>query len=611
MKRLLTISLAAALLLASAAGCSSKTVKRSEKGKGKTTSLKRTMVFETTYPPESYKPVVGRYGGRLVLANMGEPKSFNPITSSESSTRDYIGSMYRVLVEADPWTQEPIPALATEWSMDETGKVWTFKLRQDVTWSDGHPFTVDDLVFTYETIYDKSLACSMRDLITGPNGEQWQIDKIDDYTVKFTLFEKNAVFLQIMAGVFIIPKHKYEPLVDSGKFNEALGPNTDPNEIVGIGPFLLEKYEPGTKVILKRNPRYYQKDAAGNQLPYLDKIVFLLVPDWDMQILKFRQKEIDYTAKVRGQDFPILKPLEEKDNFTIYKLGPVEAYGFVFFNQNTGVNPQTGKPFVEPHKLKWFRDVRFRQAVSHATDREFMVNSIHNGLGYPQYGPRNRYGSSYWCNRDMPRYEYDLDKARALLKEMGMEDRDGDGFLEDSDGNVVAFNLTTNNGNNIRLRTAEVIRKNLAELGIKVNFRPMNFNILVSKLDATFDWEACVMGLYGSDDPHWGYSVWTSSGRMHQWFPRQETPSTEWEAELDRLFEAGSKELDREKRRAIYFRWQEIVGEQQPFIYTAARERMVALRNKFGNVFPAPGHGMVSSGIFHNIEEVFVLEGAD
>lgn len=550
---------------------------------------------------EDYKPVAGKYGGRLVMATISEPKSFNPVVGNETSTGDYTDRMFLGLTRQNAWTYEVEPEMAVSWTSDESGLVWTIKLRPGVEWSDGQPFTADDVVFTYALMYNKDVQAPMRDLITGPKGEEWKVEKVDDLTVKFTLFDRNAIFPELI-GAMVLPKHKYEPIVAAGRFNDAMGSDSKPEDLVGTGPFMLGSYD-GTKVTLKRNPRYYRVDAQGQRMPYLDELVFLVVPSADVQILKFRQGEIDVTG-IRGSDYPIFSVPQQgtAGDYTIFKLGPAAGSEFLFFNMNNGTNAQTGQPYVEPYKLNWFRDKRFRQAVSHAIDRDFIVRSIMNGMGYPQYGPMNEASGYYFCNPNAPKFEYDLNKARALLKEMGLEDRNGDGIVEDAQGHQAAFNLTTNNGNDVRDKIAETLRKDLEKLGMKVNFRSMSFNILISKLNASFDWESCVMGLTGSAEPAWGANVWKSSGMTHQWFPKQKTPSTPWEARIDELFDQGVHELNKEKRREVYFEWQKIVGEEQPLIYTAAPERLIALRDKFGNIFPSRSP---MYAVTHNVDEIF------
>ncbi len=596
MKKTLTLLVLAAMgASALLAGCDRGTTRRSDRSEA-------TGEMQTAGIAEEYAPVAGTFGGRMVQATISEPKSFNPITSSETSTSDYTNLMFLGLTKVDPWTYEPQAELATRWEPDESGLVWTVHLRDDVTWSDGAPFSADDVLFTYDTIYNPDIPCSTRDIISGPNGERWAVEKVDAHTVRFTLYERNAIFPLLLA-TGIVPKHRFEPMVQAGTFASALGSNATARDFAVTGPFIVDRYDTGTgRVFMKRNPRYYRTDAAGQRLPYLDEILFVIVKDSSAAMLKFRQGETDIHG-IQGSDYPDMKPLERSGNFTIYGLGPAGGSEFLFFNQNTG-RGEDGKPYVVPHKLAWFRDTRFRQAVSYAIDRQFIVASIMNNLGYPQYGPMNHANEHlYFANPNMPRYEFDLDKARALLAEMGLKDRNGDGKLEDAAGNRVSFTLTTNTGNDVRMRVAETIRSDLERLGMEINFRPMQFNTLISKLDATYDWEACVMGLTGGPEPHWGANIWRSDTRMHMWFPYQKEPSTEWEAEINRLFAEGVAELDRQKRREIYFRWQQIVGEQQPFIYTAAPERLTAIRNTLGNVFPAP------FGTLHNIDEVF-LKGA-
>ena len=549
-------------------------------------------------PQADYKPVPGTFGGRIVQSTLSEPKSFNPITAGETSTTEYTGYIFLGLTRTNAWDNRVEPELALAWTPDETGLVWTVTLRPGVTWSDGAPFTADDVVFTYDTVYDERWTCSMRDIITGPNNEKWTVEKVDDLTVKFTLYDKNAIFPQLI-GEGVIPKHKFQPLVEKGKFNEELGANVNPDALVGTGPFLLAKYETGNRVTMRRNPRYYKTDAKGQRLPYLDEMVSLIVPSIDVAVLKFRQGETDVEG-IRGVDYPTFASPQTGVNYTIYKLGPAMGEVFLVFNQNTGKD-KDGRPHVEPYKCAWFRDVRFRRAVSHAVNRRFIIESIMNGLGYPQYGPMIPESGFYFASPNIPPIDYDLGRARALLKEMGLEDRNGDGVLEDADGHQVAFNLTTNSENDIRQKMSETIRKDLETLGMRVNFRSMTFNTLITKLDYTYDWEACIMGLTGGPEPAWGGNVWKSSGRLHMWFPREEKPSTPWETEIDRLFAEGMSELVPEKRRDIYFRWQEVVAEQQPFIYTALAERLTCLRDRFGNVFPAP-----IGGVLHNLDEVYV-----
>jgi len=550
-------------------------------------------------PREAYRPVVGRYGGRIIFSTISPPKSFNPITAGETSTTQFTANIFEGLTRTDAWTYEPEPLLATSWEHDESGLVWTVKLREGVQWNDGQPFTADDVVFTYmDVIYFPDITTSTRDIIT-IDGKQWQVSKVDDFTVRFELPVKCAIF-DLLIATEIIPKHKYEPMIRAGTFDSAMGADSKPEDIVGTGPFMLGSYETGQKVVLRRNPLYWRRDAEGNRLPYLDEIVYLVVQDQNADFLRFKNGETDATT-IRGEDFPILKPLEREGNFKIYQLGPAYGSQFVVFNMNPGTSAG-GKPYVTPHKRRWFSDVRFRQAVAYAIDRQTIIDSVMNGLGYPQYGPGTS-AMGYFYNPDVKTYDHNLDKARSLLRDMDLIDRDDDGVLEDAEGHKVEFTLMTNAENNQRTAIAEIVRKDLERLGMKANLRAIEFNALVTRLDKTFDWEAILLGLTGGPEPHWGANVWKSSGRIHMWYPYQKSPATPWEARIDEIFTQGFQELDRAKRKKLYDEWQAIVAEQQPYVYTAVTERLTALRSKFGNIFPAP-----IGGVLHNTEEIFLLE---
>ncbi|MFQ6048694.1 MAG: ABC transporter substrate-binding protein, partial [Phycisphaerae bacterium] len=514
-------------------------------------------------PRQAYKPKVGRHGGRIIFSIISPPKSFNPITSGETTTTEFTARIFEGLTETDAWTYQPKPLLATSWQHDQSGKVWTVRLRQDVRFNDGQPFTADDVVFTYmDVIYNDQITTSMRDIIT-IGGRRWKVSKIDDHTVRFELPVRCAIF-ELLIGQEIIPKHKYEPMVRAGTFDSAMGADSKPEDIVGTGPFMLASYQTGQKVVLKRNPYYWRRDAAGQRLPYLDEIVYLVVQDLNADLLRFQNGETDATA-IRGQDFPILKPLERQGNFKIYQLGPAYGSQFVVLNMNPGRSP-SGQPYVQPHKLRWFTDVRFRQAIAYAIDRRTIIDSLMNGLGYPQYGPATS-AMGYFYNPDIRTYPYDLDRARELLRQMHLADRNHDGILEDRQGHPVEFTLLTNAENNVRRAIAEIVRKDLQQIGMKVNLRAIEFNALVTKLDKTFDWEAVLLGLTGGPEPHWGANVWKSSGRMHMWYPYQPRPATKWEARIDEIFDQAFQELDRAKRKKLYDEWQAIVAETQPYIY--------------------------------------------
>jgi len=539
-----------------------------------------------------------KYGGQLVFSTVSDPKSFNEILAKETSTTLVTNHIFEGLTTTNAFTTKVEPHLAREWKVSADGLKWTFYLRKDVYWNDGHPFTADDVVFTFnELIFNPDIPSSARDIFT-INGEPFEVTKIDDHTVSFILPVKFAPFLRGMTQG-ILPKHILKEAVERNEFNHTWGINTDPKEIVGTGPFKLVRYDHGQRLIFERNSYYWKESSEGDQLPYLDKIIYLIVQSADVQLLKFLEGTID-SYGLRGMDFPLLKPLEQKNDFTVYDLGPDTGSNFIVFNLNPGVSPQTGKPFVEPFKLKWFQNRDFRRAVAHSIDKEKIIEIVKNGLGYPQHSAVGL-GAGFFHNPNVEKYDYDLDKAKRLLEEAGFKDRDGDGFIEDEDGQRIEFNLNTNAGNTERLDITAIIRSDLERLGMKVNFQSLEFNTLVQKLNSTFEWEAIVLGLTGGIEPHFGKNVWTSTGQLHMWYPRQPSAATKWEERIDDLFNRGVQELDEEVRKQYYDEFQMIVSQELPFIYTVLGSRISAVRNKFENLEPT-NYG----GIFHNLEEIYV-----
>ena len=540
-----------------------------------------------------------QYGGRLVLSSVSDPKSFNPVLAKETSTTNIVNYVFDGLTTTSGVTLEVEPALASAWTMGSYGKEWLFHLREDARWADGTAFTADDVVFTFnDLIFNDSIPNSLRDIFT-VEGKRLTVDKLDRHTVKFTLPTAFAPFLRAMSAP-ILPKHLLEGFVREGKFNSTWGVDTPVSQIVGTGPFQIQEYVSGQRVVLKRNPNYWKKDKKGRQLPFLDVVVFLIVPNQDVGFLKFQEGQIDF-YDLRGADYPLLKPKEAQGNFTIYRTGPSFGSSFLVFNENVSKDPKTGKTSIAPEKLSWFTNPRFRQAIAHAIDKKSIIDIVYNGLAIPQDSSMSP-SEGYFCTSDVTHYDYDLAMARNILAQEGFRDVDEDGFLEDPRGNTVEFSLYTNAGVTERVKMAEMIRKDVEKLGMKVSLVLVEFNTLVSKLSSTYDWDTMILGLTGGIEPHFGNNVWQSSGHLHLWYPRQKSPATPWEARIDEIFNKGVQEMDPAKRKTLYDEWQRIVSEQVSLIYTVLPESILAVRNKFGNLKPTP-----YGGALHNLDEIYIL----
>ncbi len=518
-------------------------------------------------------PEIGKFGATLVDAQVSEPRTFNPVIVTDTSTGRVLGSIFDGLVEANYITGEIEPALAESWTIGADKRTWTFTLRRGVRWSDGVPLTIDDVLFSLEVVFAKEVQSTTVDLLTfGGKPVRWR--KVDDRRIQFITAEPLGFFLRLIQDLTIIPRHKLQAALAKGglAFNSAWGVNTPPREIVGTGPYIMDSYVFGQRLSYVRNPRYWKVDKAGNRLPYLDRLVLQIVPNLDAEKLKFLAKETDlYSARPR--EYAEFKQGEQAGNYTVYDGPETFSSEYLVFNQN----PRG----VKPPKLTWLQDLRFRRALDHAIDRRTIVRQVYADRATPAWSPVSPANKRYY-NPNVAQYPYDLAKAEQLLAEAGYK-KGSDGVLRDPKGNVVEFTLATNSENPDRVSIGNIVRQDFTKLGIKLLYAPESFRTLVTKMDNTFNWDAIIIGLTGDNEPGTGRTAWLSSGNLHDWNPRQAKPATPWEAEIDRIFEQVAREFDPEKRRALYLRWQEIVAEQVPLMYFTNPKTQPVVRNTLGN----------------------------
>jgi peptide/nickel transport system substrate-binding protein len=524
----------------------------------------------------------GKYGGKLASIAVDDPKTLNYWIAAETSTTDILWPLYDGLNDRNSYTLKFEPRLAELPEISSDG--YTYRLREGLKWSDNQPITADDVVFTLDVYLDPKTENIAREGmlidVPQPDGttkrEPFKYRKVDDQTVEFKLPQKYAP-AESMFAFPIAPKHKLEAAFKAGKFNSTWGVDTKPSELVASGPFYIAEYRQKQRIVYKRNPNYWRKTADGKQLPYLDEWVIQIVPDTNTAVLKFRNGESDIIG-IPPSDYPTFKKEESQKNFTIYDRGPGWGFQFLGFNQNPGSS-------VDKNLIKLFQDVRFRRAASHTINRQRIIDDVLLGLGEPGWGPVTPANKVFY-NPNVPKYEYDLEKAKALLAEIGLKDGNGNGTLE-YNGKEVKFNVLVPSGAPIARDQATIITNDMRAVGLNAQFTPVDFNDMVRRLDSPpYNWEAMMIGFTGGPEPNDGSNIWRSSGPSHQWWPKQKTPATEWEAEIDKLWVQGAQELDLEKRKQIYNRWQEIVAEQQPFNFTVVTTQQTALRNTIGNFKP-------------------------
>lgn len=539
----------------------------------------------------AFRYTTGKRGGNLTQAVVaGDPLTFNLAIANDATSVGYLSHLFEGLTETSWLTSEAEPGLAERWERSPDGLTWTFHLRRDVRWHDGTPFTAHDVEFTFERIImNRDLPVVARstfeqrifDADTGAwrNAAAIQVTALDDHTVQFVLSLPFAAFLRAME-TSIFPKHILEPHVDSGTFVSVWGVDTDPAQVIGTGPFVIQSYVPGESLTLERNPDYWLHDAQGNRLPYLDEIRYLIVPDRTAALSRFQAGETDIHG-LPSEEYTTLKPLENAGNFTIHERGPGFGTSFLAFNMNPGQNA-AGEHYVAPERLRWFTARQFRQAVAHAVDKDRIIGEIQHGRGTPQWSSISP-AAGVFHNPNVRRYEYDIARANSILDSLGWTDTDNNGTREDDSGNDIEFSLATVKSSDTSYRMGSIIRDGIQAIGLKVNHQQVDFGHLVGQLTATYDWEAVIIGLTGEPDPGDGLDVWLSSGSLHLWHPNQPQPATAWEAEIDDLYIRASQELDPARRIALYHRAQEVIAENIPLIYTTLGIRTTAARNVFGN----------------------------
>jgi peptide/nickel transport system substrate-binding protein len=596
MKKFIWSNLVWAAALACLSGCGQK----SETA----ISEKTAASYPLPDPPVVAACPPGVPGGRFVVSAIGDPKTFNYIMANESSSIDIGRFMFWGLLNFDVPTQEIKPALAESWTNSPDGKTWTFKLRKNLRWSDGQPLTADDVIFTWnDVIYNTNINTVTRDPFI-VDGKEFAVTKLDDLTIQVVTPKVYAPVLAAFgAGTPVMPKHILEKSVADGTFASAYGVNSRPEDIIGNGPFRLKEYKPAQYTMLERNPYFCEVDSHGQRLPYFDNIIFTVVPNVNAAYLRFLSGESDEVGILPSQ-YDRFKAESAKGKFDLLEPGIGLEMNFLWFNENTNVDNH-GKPIVDPKKLKWFRNPKFRQAVSYAIDREAIIKSVYSGRGVPSYGFETP-GNKKWFNPNIQKYPYDAARAVALLKEIGIEERQGDGFLTDSDGNRIEFVFNTASGSDAAEKTAVLIASDLQTIGIKAIFQPIEFNTLITKIDDTHDYDCILLGLQPGigtgGDPADSMNVIKSDGFTHQWFPREKTPSTAWEARLNQLMDAQMQTLSFAERKKDYDEVQEILADQVPMIFTVTPMYYSAIRADIGNVRPT---SLTSYRVTWNAEELY------
>ena len=552
-------------------------------------------------PPRVANCEPGRPGGRLVLGALGNPRTFNPLLDFDSGSDAVIRLLYSSLVTLNLESQEAEPGLAESWSVAPDQKTWTFKLRKNLHWSDGEPLTANDVVFTWNEVMLNPKYNQISYALFRSGGKNFEVTKVDDLTVRVVTPQVFAPFVEYFGSVVILPYHTLKDKVANGDFLNAYAVTNKPENIVGSGPFRLKSYESQKSVVLERNPEFWVVDKKGQRLPYLDEVE-LRIPksefDYESIFLKGDTTAFENIRLDQSWEF---QQAAAGGKFQFIDLGAGAQRDFLWFNLDTGAYPK-GKTFVDPVKMKWFSDKRFREAISCGLNRERIIHDAYAGRAKAVYGFISS-ENKRWNNPSVPQYSYNPDKARALLAEMGMTNHEADGSLEDAQGHPVQFTLISSMENPVRQAVAVRVTDDLKQLGIRVDYKPVSTRALIETVNNTMDYECASMGFGGGGlEPASQLNVLMSDAPLHQWFPSQRTPATDWERRIDVLMQAQMHTLDFAQRKKYFDEVQAIWADELPMICIAAPSTAAAIRADVGNVRPAIA---TSYHVTWNIEELY------
>ncbi len=532
----------------------------------------------------------------MVIAQRSEPRTFNPAIAVDQTSYGVNARLMGDLIHINRATQKTEPALAKSWTVSKDGKQFTLKLRRGLRFSDGQPFDADDVLFSFKVYLDEQVHSSQRDLLL-IQGKPISVEKVDAYTVRFTFPAPYAPAERVFDGLAILPRHLLEKDYKEGKIGQAWTLSTPPEKIAGLGAFRLKQVVPGDRIVLERNPYYWKVDSKGQRLPYLDELIFLVVPTQDAQVIRFAAGESDIISNLSADNFLTLEPQQAARHFKLYDVGPGLEYNFLLFNLNDDVEgrfPQIAR------KQKWFRDARFRQAVSAAIDRAAIARLVyHNRAAIlaTHVSP----GNKQWFDSSVPAPVYSVSKAKEQLKSAGFSWKP-DGTLVDSSGQPVEFTIVVGSSNTQRGQIAALIQADLKQIGIAASVVPMESRSANDRVLNTHEYEAIVMGLVSGDaDPTPDMNILLSNGGTHLWNMGEKTPATPWEAEIDRLMEKQLVTMNYQQRKKIYDRVQEILAAQLPMIYLVSPNILVGAKEDLGNFHPA----IIEQYTFWNADELF------
>lgn len=509
--------------------------------------------------------------GELHFCLRSEPKTFDPLKVEDDASVAIRYLTGGVLLRMNRQTQALEPELALSWKVSKDGKQIIFKLRSGVSFSDGTPFSAEDVAYTMQRLMDPALHSPTGDAFRSGPG-----------SVETKVISPTQISITFPAPVAGLDRQFDQVAIGSA--------HSDKKEMAVLGPFVVADYKAGASLLLRRNPNYWKTDAQGRKLPYLDSVRLDIQPNRDVEMLRFKRGEIDLINSLDSEYFDKLAGTSPQ---VVHDAGPSLDSEQMWFNE-------VARAPLPGFKKNWFRSPTFRRAISEAINRDDLARVVFRGHAQAAIGPVSS-ANKFWFNAKLKPEIYSTDLALKSLQVEGF--RLENGALKDKDGNAVEFSIITNSGNKSRERMATMIQEDLQKIGIHVNVVTLDFPSLLERMTQTFDYEAILLGLTNvALDPNEQMNVWLSSSENHQWNPQEKTPETTWEAEIDRLMRAQASSADVRKRKEAFDRVQEIVADQVPFLYLVNRNALSAVSTKVQGASPV----ILVPQTFWNVERLSV-----
>lgn len=539
--------------------------------------MKRCRSFATAvlFLALSAVSVLAQFGGELRLCIHSEPKTLNPLMVQDDASDRVRFLTAGVLVRLNRHTQKVDPELATSWKVSDAGRRITFQLRKAVYFSDGTPFTSEDVAYTVNTMMDPKLHT--------PAADVFAVN--DSMTAQVTTPAPDKVSI-----LFSAPIAGLDALFDQVPIMSARSPK---KEAAVLGPFYIADHKPGAYLWLKRNPNYWKRDASGRQLPYLDSVRIDVQQNQEMELARLEKGDVHLINSVDPELF---------DRLASQNRGAARDLGAGFDTEMIWFNQVPTAP-IPDYKKAWFKSTNFRRAISEAINRQDIARIAYNKHAEPAIGPTPP-ANKFWFNSSLKPHPYDVGSAVRRLAADGF--RLSNGTLRDKAGHPVEFSVITNAGNKSRERMAALIQQDLSKIGIKVNIVTFDYASVVERVARTFNYEAAILGFLNDElDANAQMTVWPSSAAQHAWYPNQKTPATPWEAEIDKLMQQQASSMDPQRRKAAWDRVQQIAWDEEPIIYLVTKNILAGVSPAVRNADPS----VLRPQTYWNIEYLSLASG--